>query len=269
MNRIPESSPWPFVLPFLAFMAVSILEPRFPETGPRPSERTGSGPAGQAAEQQAAEQQANDQYFADQRNRVVIRYCLVYGLKVALTCGLLCWFGRTWIPAFPMRGSAAALVVGIIGFGIWIGLTWPRLEHGLLEWTGLGGEKSRSQFNPFEMIDARGLLIAFLALRFFGLVIVVPLCEELFLRGFLMRWVESPQWWTVSLARMSFRGLLVAPLYGVITHPGEAIAAAVWFSLVTWQVNRSGNFWDAVLAHAVTNLLLGLYVCLFAQWQLW
>ena len=49
----------------------------------------------------------------------------------------------------------------------------------------------------------------------------------------------------------------------------EALAAIAWFSLVTWLVNRTGKFWDAVVAHAVTNLLLGIYVCTYSQWQLW
>jgi membrane protease YdiL (CAAX protease family) len=54
----------------------------------------------------------------------------------------------------------------------------------------------------------------------------------------------------------------------VIYHP-EKLAALVWFSLVTWLMWRTRNIWDCVAAHAVTNLLLGIYVVTQHQWQLW
>jgi len=46
----------------------------------------------------------------------------------------------------------------------------------------------------------------------------------------------------------------------VLSHPGEVFAAVAWFSLVTWLMVRTRNIWDCVVAHAVTNLLLGVYV---------
>jgi membrane protease YdiL (CAAX protease family) len=51
-------------------------------------------------------------------------------------------------------------------------------------------------------------------------------------------------------------------------HPGELLAAAVWFSMVTWLMVKTRNIWDCVVAHAVTNLLLGVYVVATGQWQL-
>jgi membrane protease YdiL (CAAX protease family) len=54
----------------------------------------------------------------------------------------------------------------------------------------------------------------------------------------------------------------------MMTHPGELLAAAIWFSLVTWLMVRTKNIWDCVIAHAITNLLLGIYVVSFSRWQL-
>ena len=54
-------------------------------------------------------------------------------------------------------------------------------------------------------------------------------------------------------------------VYAVLTHP-EAIAAVVWFSLVTWYVSRTKNIWDAVAFHAATNFALGLYALLTNDW---
>jgi hypothetical protein len=60
--------------------------------------------------------------------------------------------------------------------------------------------------------------------------------------------------------------VLVAPIYGMLTHPAELVAAAVWFSLVTWLMVKTKNIWDCVVAHGVTNLLLGIWVVITGEW---
>jgi membrane protease YdiL (CAAX protease family) len=47
------------------------------------------------------------------------------------------------------------------------------------------------------------------------------------------------------------------------------LAAIVWFSMVTWLYTRTHSIWDCVLAHATTNLLLGLYIVNTGAWELW
>jgi hypothetical protein len=46
------------------------------------------------------------------------------------------------------------------------------------------------------------------------------------------------------------------------------LAALVWFSLVTLLMVRTRSMWDCVVAHAVTNLLLGIYVVYSGSWAL-
>ena len=53
------------------------------------------------------------------------------------------------------------------------------------------------------------------------------------------------------------------------TEHSELFAALVWFSLVSWLMLRTGNIWDCITAHLVTNLLLGVYVIYFGHWQFW
>jgi hypothetical protein len=55
----------------------------------------------------------------------------------------------------------------------------------------------------------------------------------------------------------------------MMMHPAELLAALVWFSLITWLMVRTKNIWDCVAAHAVTNLLLGMYVVARGAWHLW
>ena len=149
---------------------------------------------------------------------------------------------------------------------LWIGVCSLELEPRLLKLIGL--DLSRPSFDPFTLQD-KSVRVLFLALRFTLLALIVPIIEELFLRGWLVRWIENPNWENVGLTGLSFGALITASVYGVLTHPSEAIAAFLWFGLVTWLMNRTGNIWDCVVAHSVTNLLLGIYVLKFEQWQLW
>ena len=204
-----------------------------------------------------------------ERKSLARRFFITYGIKVLVTSAALVFFAGLYLRQFPLSVTFWSLLVGVIGFFVWILLCSLGFETWLAG--ALFGEVSshRSQFNPFAQLPDQFELVTFLAIRFVGLVLMVPICEELFLRGFLMRFVESPNWWTIHLSRLSTRTLLVAPVYGVLTHPTEALAAIAWFSLVTVLVSRTGRFWDAVVAHAVTNLMLGIYICMYSQWQLW
>ena len=46
------------------------------------------------------------------------------------------------------------------------------------------------------------------------------------------------------------------------------LAAAIWFSLVTWLMKKTRSLGDCIVAHATTNLLLGCYVLYSGEWTL-
>ena len=63
--------------------------------------------------------------------------------------------------------------------------------------------------------------------------------------------------------------VIVGTAVPMLMHPGRTAGIAfVWFSMVTWLMVRTRSIWDCVVAHAVTNFLLGVYVVVFDQWQL-
>lgn len=194
------------------------------------------------------------------------QHLIKLGVQIALSVGLLIFFRKVYIQHFPIRISWQSIVVGAVGVVVWVGVCQLGLEPQFLTWIGF--DVSRPSINPFTIPDD-GVRIAFLMLRFTLLAFVVPIIEELFLRGWLIRWVEDPDFESVKLTGLSRNALLTPCVYGVLTHPNEAIAAVLWFGLVTWMMNRTGNFWDCVVAHAVTNLLLGIYIVQFEQWHLW
>jgi len=198
-------------------------------------------------------------------------YPVVYTLKLALTLAAVLYV----LPGyreFPVRVGPLAVAVGLVGGLVWIGLCSLQLEQRLLP-LGLGkivDLGSRSAFNPFQ--ELRTLPVAwawgFLAIRFVGLVALVPVIEEFFLRGFLMRFCVDAQWWNVPFGKVNTAAVLAGTLVPMLMHPAELFAAAVWFSMITWLMVRTRRLWDCILAHAITNLLLGGHVLFSGDWHL-
>jgi CAAX prenyl protease-like protein len=203
------------------------------------------------------------------------QYPLIYTLKMALTAAAV-WFVWPGYRELPLSLVPLSIVVGVVGGGIWIGLCRLNLEGNYLmpalERTGLGwlmGGAERSGFNPLAELAGRPLAAwGFLAVRFLGLVAVVPIIEEFFLRGFLMRLVTERDWWDVPFGKVNAAAVAVGTLVPMLMHPGELVAAAVWFSMVTWLLVRTRSIWDCIAAHATTNLVLGIYVVASGQWRL-
>jgi len=154
----------------------------------------------------------------------------------------------------------------------WIGLCHLGLERRILPTIGLGGllgSGQRSAFNPLvELAGQPALAYGFLAIRFVGLALVVPVIEEFFLRGFLMRLCVHDCWWNVPFGTVNLLAVAVGTAVPMAMHPAELAAAFVWFSMVTGLMVATRNIWDCVAAHATTNLLMGIYVVAWNQWQL-
>lgn len=196
-------------------------------------------------------------------------YPVVYTAKILLTALalILAW------PAyrvFPLRVSPLAVGVGVVGVVLWVGLIHLGLEQMLpLGW--ITGKGERVAYNPLEALQHRPVLAyAFVAVRFLGLAMVIAVAEEMFLRGFLIRYVESPDGWsTLRIGQAGWPALIAGTVFPMLMHPGELLAALVWFSLVSWLMLRTRNIWDCITAHMVTNLLLGIYVMSTGHWQFW
>jgi CAAX prenyl protease-like protein len=234
--------PWAvFVVPFAVFMLVGSLEP----SAEKPFSLLG--------------------FTIDYSG-----YPLVYTAKIAATLVAIAAVFPGY-RQFPFRVSPLALVVGVVGVVLWIGLCKLELEARLLGPLGydqIADLGRRPGFNPLaEMADRPALAYAFLAVRLFGLALVVPLIEEFFIRGFVMRFVIDADWPKVPFGTLTPTAAAAGTQLPMLMHPAELFAAAVWFTLVTWLMFKTKNIWDCVAAHAVTNGLLGAYVLATGEWQ--
>lgn len=279
---------WPgitYVLPFVVYMLVGMFEPGPPkkidplQPGDKSTAILGKDgkPVG-IADEHGIRRDAdghpigeNDELDDDGYVQMPYRYYpRVYTIKIVATivAMLFCLPGY-WI--FPFRINWIAIAVGVVGAVLWIGICKLQLEQKLLVPMGLGslvGLGARTGFNPLAEIADQTWAYQFLAIRLLGLALIVPIIEEFFLRGFLMRFVMDVDWFKIPFGKVDRLAIITGTAFPMLLHPGELFAAFVWFSLVTWLMLRTKNIWDCVAAHAVTNGLIGAWVLWSGDWWL-
>lgn len=188
-------------------------------------------------------------------------YVWIYFAKIALTLIALIVLRSTWRDiSFDYKWIPVAIAVGIIVFFGWVWL------DKVIPYPKFLGE--RTAFNPFQEIRDEALRYAFLAVRFFGLVILVPVMEELFWRSFLLRYVTKPEFWTLRVGEFSWAAFfIVAGLFG-LAHP-EWLVAVLTAMAYALLLKYTRSLFACVVAHAVTNLALGVYVMRTGDWSYW
>jgi hypothetical protein len=128
-----------------------------------------------------------------------------------------------------------------------------------------------------------------LALRTAGATLLVPVFEELLLRGYVLRLVlqwerarqagaadpmeealdrrhvreVEPGAWTLASAAVS------TALFALGHRPFEWLAASGYGALMVALWARRGDLLACVVAHGVTNLGLALYVWRTGSWSIW
>lgn len=182
-------------------------------------------------------------------------YALQAGVA-ALMLGVW-WREFSELAARPgVRDTALSVAVGVAVWWIWVRLDEP--------WMRLG-----TPDNPFNPVAPGGeVLWGLIALRWLGATLVVPLMEELFWRSLLMRWIEDHDFMRVDPRRVGWRAIVLSTFVFTLAHT-EWLAAALAGLAYALLYRYSGKLWTAVLAHAVTNGVLGIWVIVWGHWGYW
>jgi uncharacterized protein len=186
----------------------------------------------------------------------------LYGAAVVLvTALLLLWrreYGELSQQLMPtLKECALAFLVGLLVFGLWIHLDAP--------WMVIG--EPTAGFVPTTTVSG-DLYWPLLAVRWIGAALLVPVMEELFWRSFLMRWIEAPAFAGVDPQRVGLRAIVLSTFVFTLAHT-LWLAAAIAGLAYAWLYVRTGKLWVAVIAHAVTNGALGVWVVVTGQWRFW
>ncbi|RQP24612.1 CAAX prenyl protease-related protein [Piscinibacter terrae] len=185
----------------------------------------------------------------------------IYGIAVLAVGGLVLWFWREYgeldrqnLPS--LQETSIAVLVGVAVFVLWINLDAKPLRIG----------EATATFTP---LDANGQIIWPLAVvRWIGASLLVPVMEELFWRSFLMRWIDKPQFETVVPQQVTMKAIVLSTFVFMLAHT-LWLAAIIAGLAYAWLFVRTGKLWVPVIAHAVTNGVLGVWVLLTGNWAFW
>ena len=180
---------------------------------------------------------------------------LIYPIKTALVAASLIYFWNVYKQEIRFSFSWLPVISGVVVFFIWV------LPEGLYPQIG------HSEFNPY--IHASGYGVYFvITFRMIGAILVVPLMEELFWRSFGLRFAIQSDFKSLPLGQFSwFSFIFISVLFGFEHHRWlVGIFAGIVYAGILY---RSKNLFDPILSHAITNLLLGVYVLLTHQWSFW
>ena len=185
----------------------------------------------------------------------------VYGVSVLVVSGSMVWFWRQYSElgkgqGLTLKEFALAAVVGWVVYVLWINLDHP--------WMMMG--EATASFRP---VDAEGQLQwGLIAVRWIGAALMVPVMEELFWRSFLMRWVDNPDFEKVDARRATLKAVVLSTAVFTLAHT-QWLAAIVAGLAYAWLYRRTGKLWAPIVAHAVTNGVLGVWVVFHGNWEFW
>jgi len=171
----------------------------------------------------------------------------------------LIWEMRPFVSEMRWAISWEAVAVGILIFAVWVGLDkfYPKIFH--LIATG----------NPNEVFgNGSALAWFFIGVHILGMTFVVPPLEEVFYRSFLYRFIASPNFLSVPLNKYLPLPFFATAIVFGIAH-NEWLAGILCGAAYQWLVLRKNRLGDAMIAHAFTNFLLGLWIVWKADWHFW
>ena len=182
----------------------------------------------------------------------------LYLAKTIIGAALL-WLVAPAVGEMRWAVSWQALAAGVLVFVLWVGLD---------PWYPKPGSSSAA-WNPGEQFGERSFLaIFFIAVRFFGSVVVIPPMEEVFYRSLLYRYLMKPEFASVSLRTFRWIPFLATALIFGFAHR-EWLAGILCAAIYQGLVCVRGRLGDAITAHAITNLLLGAWVLWKGAWHFW
>ncbi|MFH2091507.1 MAG: CPBP family glutamic-type intramembrane protease [Pseudomonadota bacterium] len=195
-----------------------------------------------------------------------------YILKIIIVPAILFWAWKWYVPILgpkkPLGSIAFGIVFGLVGLVVWCLLMAPFVDAaGGKPWSGAG-----------------------FILRLVSASFIVPVFEEMFIRGYFLR--AAFQWdqhrkkmparaavnqmldhdhiEQVQPGAWSVAAILISTLAFTAGHlPSEWLACVAYSILISmlWIVRK--DLLSCMVAHGVTNLALAVYVYYTGYWGFW
>ena len=182
----------------------------------------------------------------------------IYPIKTVAVAIALYVYRKNYVELYQkiaVKSIFIACFVGIVVFVIWI------LPEGLYPTLG------DSQFNPF-IFENKSWVIFQIIFRLVGAVLVVPIFEELFWRSFLIRWIINQDFKKIPIGKFTWLSFILIVIFFGLEHHRWLVGMAAGV-IYTGLLYQQKNLWSCIIAHAVTNLALGIYVLITHNWSFW
>jgi len=186
-------------------------------------------------------------------------YAVAYAVKaVAVTAALL-------ICRQPLRDIKPdfTVVVPSILLGFVVCVAWVGLEK-VIPYPHVG---ERVGFDPYSLPNPL-TRAGFVVVRLYGLVLMVPVMEEILWRSFLLRYITQSQFLSIPIGEFSSSAFAVVIAASALAHPEWLVAAVANIVYCAW-LRRTRSLFATIVAHAATNAALGAYVLATHEWQYW
>lgn len=180
---------------------------------------------------------------------------ILYPIAVIATASVLFVY-RGKIVRLGWNPDWSVPAVGAVVFVIWIAIE---------RWSG-------TLHDPAMAASMRGLpeweRYYWIVFRVAGAAISVPIAEELFFRGYLLRKLVSADFESVDAGRFTWMSFLLSSILFGVLHRNwiGGILAGMAFAIVQY---RRGRLTDAIVAHSACNALVAAYVIATSSWGLW
>jgi CAAX prenyl protease-like protein len=190
-------------------------------------------------------------------------YAASYVAKTIAAAAILFYFRNQYT---SIRWSYAWLgvLVGILGVVQWVGMEkmilhlWPNYPRPSVE-----------TWNPYEHFRSPGVMWAFIIVRWMGASLVVPFMEELFWRDYLWRTVIAPNDFKLAgVGEWDWKAVVFVSLLFATVHV-QWMTAIGWGLMIAALLVYTRSLGACIIAHGVTNLLLGFFVLWTKNWYFW
>ncbi len=185
-----------------------------------------------------------------------------------------------WWPCYTLRPLStrivlAGILAGTIGIALWILPSWL-FDRGYVpefEWLGFTSRAGdKESFNPDIWAGQPGAYWSAVLMRLLRMTVAVAFAEELFWRGFLWRTISDPyrDFSKVPFGQASWKAFgAVLGLFVVMHGRADYLGAIIYVSIISLLYVRTRSIGACVIAHGISNLILGIYVLTTRQWGFW
>jgi CAAX prenyl protease-like protein len=187
-----------------------------------------------------------------------------YPILVVVASVLVGMVSRPLLFCRPVR-PFGSVVIGLLVFVIWVApdQVWPSYRHHWLFENSLTGAAQSS------LPVALRTDIFFIGFRVFGTAILVPIIEELFWRGWLLRYLIHSDFLKVPLGTYSAVSFFATALLFATEHGPFWEVGLLAGLIYNWWMLRTRNLTGCMIAHGVTNACLAAFVIFGGHWEYW